>query len=473
MRLLKSIFTFIYMMVAGAAAGQSPVYFCSGNWNPPASWNQGSAVLMGSVANTHIQTGPATAVGNCYFRFYSATSGGINYAPGGNNDSLMPVDTPFNLTVSGGFGKSFYIVTQDTTDNYIFKTTGYGAPGNARAAVIRVQGPVQYVTGLVQNPAGNVYANQDVTVTATISDTFSAGQGVYLRYTADGWNSSAVIPMSGSGVTYAAVIPGAANTTNADINYYVFTSGSGITIAPGDADLMTINLYNNNFYNFSYVPQCIFQLDNTQFELVETDKARYAPGDSVKFTALFNSATADDSLRIIYLYWGDTVGVAAFAANGITRALWSWFPPTSDYRGYMADVELVQNGGVIDSTSIAIDVSSDWNKFPRYGFLSAYPQIDSGYAQTIFTVLNRYHLNGLQFYDVNHKHDIPLAGTVAQPDSEWNDIANRSTYLTTVQTYIGMAHSCNMKAMNYNLIYGAYANSEAGRWRIAAMGNLL
>jgi dextranase len=224
---------------------------------------------------------------------------------------------------------------------------------------------------------------------------------------------------------------------------------------------MTINLYNNNFNNFHYVVQCPFVLEDPLFEMIETDKSSYTPGDSVKFKAIFNNNITADSLLITYIHCSDTIGNLALPISNTKQTSWSWLPPVVDYTGYLADIRLIQNGNLIDSASIAIDVSSDWNRFPRYGFLSAYSQTDSTGANLLFSSLNRYHLNGLQFYDVNHKHDIPLAGTVAQPDSVWNDIANRNTYLATVQNYINLAHKHNMMAMNYNLIYGAYANSEA------------
>ena len=103
-----------------------------------------------------------------------------------------------------------------------------------------VQGPIQSIAGVSRYPAGNVYAGQDVTIYATISDTFSTGQSAYLRYSLDGWNTSTVTEMTGTGTLYSAVIPGAVNTTGATPNYYVFTSGSGISITQNDADLMTI-----------------------------------------------------------------------------------------------------------------------------------------------------------------------------------------------------------------------------------------
>ncbi|RYD88091.1 MAG: cycloisomaltooligosaccharide glucanotransferase, partial [Sphingobacteriales bacterium] len=64
-------------------------------------------------------------------------------------------------------------------------------------------------------------------------------------------------------------------------------------------------------------------------------------------------------------------------------------------------------------------------------------------------------INGLQFYDWHYEHHQPLAGTVDKPDTIWKDIANRPIYFNTVQNYITAAHKHGMKAMFYNLVYGA------------------
>jgi|GEM_PF-367000 dextranase len=464
--LLQTAVCIIFIAISATAFTQNPIFFSSGNFNPPNSWTQGNAVRMGSTANTNIQTDTATAVGSCYFRFFSAQSGGVNYAPAGDTDALIPLDTPFAMQVEGNAYKAYYFTTENLTDNYVFKSTGTGSPGNARAAVIRVQGPIQSITALSRFPGGNVYAGQDVNVYATISDTCSPGQGAYLRFTTNNWSSSTVTPMTGTGTQYYATIPGSNITTGTILNYYAFTSGDSLTISPLDVDLMTINLFNNNFANFTFVPQCPLTLPNPKFSLVETDKARYNPGDSVfirvTFTDTITTGSFDTAatafLRVAVCHLDSVIERASFPINNVINYSFSFHPPVTDFTGYMVELGFFQMQDT-DFTSIAIDVSSTWNRFPRYGFISAYPQTDMNDQQLLFNSLNRYHLNGLQFYDVNHEHNKPLAGSVANPDTVWNDIANRPTYLSTVLAYINLAHGCNMKAMDYNLLYGAYTNT--------------
>ena len=74
--------------------------------------------------------------------------------------------------------------------------------------------------------------------------------------------------------------------------------------------------------------------------------------------------------------------------------------------------------------------------------------------------LNRYHLNGLQFYDWHNKHHQPLPINAGLPASSWRDIINRNIYFSTVERYIVSAHKRNMKAMFYNLIYGVWNDAE-------------
>ncbi|MBK7635781.1 MAG: hypothetical protein IPJ13_16990 [Saprospiraceae bacterium] len=56
--------------------------------------------------------------------------------------------------------------------------------------------------------------------------------------------------MTGSNSTYTASIP--AQISGTVVKYYVFTSGSGLTIGHGDADFYSINGNNNNGANYQY-----------------------------------------------------------------------------------------------------------------------------------------------------------------------------------------------------------------------------
>jgi dextranase len=93
-----------------------------------------------------------------------------------------------------------------------------------------------------------------------------------------------------------------------------------------------------------------------------------------------------------------------------------------------------------------------------YGYLSRYPSQSATASSNEVAWLYQYHVNYVQFYDWQWRHHWPLAGTVASPAASWGDIANRTIYGQTVNDFIAACHGYGMKAMSYNLLYGAYAN---------------
>lgn len=187
---------------------------------------------------------------------------------------------------------------------------------------------------------------------------------------------------------------------------------------------------------------------------VTTDKAAYYPGDEVTFMTDNSSFPASVKVRYKYLN-------SVLAESSVTTSTWKWKTPTTDYRGYLAEVYSTSGSAETIHSAIAVDVSSDWKKFPRYGFLSKFPQLNDAEINGVINNLNRFHINGLQFYDWQNKHHNPLPVTGSTPATMWKDIINRDIYFGTVQKYISAAHNRNMKAMFYNLIYGAWDNAEA------------
>lgn len=182
-----------------------------------------------------------------------------------------------------------------------------------------------------------------------------------------------------------------------------------------------------------------------------TDKAIYKPGETVRF-ALKDAPKSNVKVR--YSYLGSVI-----KEETLSTKEWTWTPPSEDYRGYMVDVYETVDGKEKIHANIAIDVSSDWAKFPRYGFLSDYGKMSDKEIKTVIETLNRYHINGIQFYDWMYDHQRPLAGTVENPASSWLDLIGRTNYKSTVENYITAAHDKGMKAMFYNLAFGALKNA--------------
>lgn len=194
-------------------------------------------------------------------------------------------------------------------------------------------------------------------------------------------------------------------------------------------------------------------------EELSTDKAAYEPGEDVQFYLKLKERAFGGRFHIRYLHMDRVIEEERLEAEG-DQLTWSWRPPGDEGRGYLAEVFYEQDGKTADQMNIAVDVSSDWGKFPRYGYLADFPAMNQGEMSRVIERLNRFHINGIQFYDWQNKHQDPIPFEDGKPMAEWKDIAGRSVSFSTVKSYIDLSHKRGMKAMNYNLLYGAYADTE-------------
>jgi dextranase len=195
-------------------------------------------------------------------------------------------------------------------------------------------------------------------------------------------------------------------------------------------------------------------------------KARFAPSDPVELVVEL-AGEADGTEQVSATIWrlGLAVGQCEplHLAHGASHT--QTLPcalPHEDFQGYLVTVQLSGAGNrVLAERQTAIDISSDWKRFPRYGYLAHYNAGEGTDPQSWIADLNRFHINGLQFYDFQYRHDRPLAGTVAHPASGWKDIAGRSVDATMVRELIDQAHHYNMMAMAYNASYSSYDDALA------------
>jgi dextranase len=180
---------------------------------------------------------------------------------------------------------------------------------------------------------------------------------------------------------------------------------------------------------------------------MNTDKARYLPGETVTLTV---AHVPEGKVIVCYKHLSKEIGT-----HSLTSRSWNWKPPADDFKGYMA--EAADESGTILGT-VGIDVSSDWKKFPRYGFLSKYGAEQK--AEQVIAHLNRYHITGLQFYDWLYQHHKPLAGTPESPMNHWTDIFRRPACRTTTDEYLAAARKYGMVSMMYNLCFGVWKNAD-------------
>jgi len=212
-------------------------------------------------------------------------------------------------------------------------------------------------------------------------------------------------------------------------------------------------------------------MSNAQrIQSLTSDKSCYSPGDTVYFSLSLSEFDNGDFIQVKTYHLATTID--SFILPVTTSIIqWNWQAPADDFKGYLAVIKLIDTDGLpLDQTSIAVDVSSNWYRYPRYGFLSEYSFMQPNDQASIIDQLVRFHINGLQFYDWQWKHHRPLCGTVSNPAYNWNDIANRKNYRDTIIRYITLSHQRNIKALAYNLIYGAYENASddgvQNSWRL-------
>lgn len=200
--------------------------------------------------------------------------------------------------------------------------------------------------------------------------------------------------------------------------------------------------------------------DGDVLGFVTTDKSRYEAGESVKYSLEMSGGEGEGTLVVRYKQLDELVEEQEIEWDGSSKVNWEWQAPEADFTGYMTEIYLKQDSEIVDHTNIAVDVSSDWSKFPRYGYLADYMTMDPAEQETVIERLNRFRINGIQFYDWQWKHHIPLKLEDGQPATKWLEIANREVSYETVKRYIDLAHDKNMMAMNYNLLFGAYEDAE-------------
>jgi dextranase len=119
-----------------------------------------------------------------------------------------------------------------------------------------------------------------------------------------------------------------------------------------------------------------------------------------------------------------------------------WTPPPDTKRGYRLRIETVNQ-----THWTAFDVLNHWTDNPRYGYLFDFSPQRKNYD---FSWLLAHHVNGLQFYDWQYRHD-----TLLPPSREYDDPLQRRLSLDSVERLIDVAHRHNIAAMPYTAIYAA------------------
>ena len=215
---------------------------------------------------------------------------------------------------------------------------------------------------------------------------------------------------------------------------------------------------------------------------LSTDKACYAPGSTVTFTA-DGDLPSGKEVYVRYRHNNTFIEKHTF-----TSKTWTWTAPDTDYMGYMVDLYYMEWKGDIGTEhiigAIAVDVSSDWKRFPRYGFVAEFDNYSGSIDKNAnieaeMKYLNRLHINGVQFQDWHWKHHKPVKFENNEFVKWYQDVSNRWIGTEYVKKYIEVQHRYGMKSIFYNLCFGAlkeyekdYVSSDWGLYKKDGNGNL-
>lgn len=196
-------------------------------------------------------------------------------------------------------------------------------------------------------------------------------------------------------------------------------------------------------------------------ERVYTDLAMYDPDSTVTISVEISNSSqsswsGDVDLSIYHLeseVYNDSESVQ-IAGQSDDEVTFTWTTPNDNFKGYFVEVTANDTAGYS-----AIDVSTDWTKYPRYGFFSEYTEAQTyaEAAERVSQTIQNYHTNAFQLYDWMWRHD-----TFIQRDEHdeiepiWEDWSGKLIYWETVQNLIQAIQDQNAAAMPYTMSYAAY-----------------
>jgi len=196
-----------------------------------------------------------------------------------------------------------------------------------------------------------------------------------------------------------------------------------------------------------------------QIRSISLSKSFYHPGEEVTFLFEIDSqqiGTAELLIQVQHL--AESPQLLRFHVQlkaGSHPLEINWQPPSKP-AGYAVKAGLLAaDGSFLSEANLCFDVLNDWTDYPRYGYLTDFSPLRSDLRATI-AELARYHVNGLQFYDWQYRHDQLLA-----PTRDYIDPLGRAMSLDTVERLVQAAADYGMAAMPYLAVYAA----SAAYWR--------
>ncbi|UJF36411.1 S-layer homology domain-containing protein [Paenibacillus hexagrammi] len=158
----------------------------------------------------------------------------------------------------------------------------------------------------------------------------------------------------------------------------------------------------------------------------------------------------------------------------------NWQPPATDFRGYLVKAYIEGKPDAFQTS--ALDVSSDWTHFPRYGYTTEFPKETAAQSEEKIKQLSQdYFLNGYQFYDWMWRHDVSVYSQTYEEDgrlkpvvneqgqfvtapmnenTSYLDLLGRPLFPLSVKQQIEASHKYGSAAMAYQMNYAAREHYE-------------
>lgn len=205
------------------------------------------------------------------------------------------------------------------------------------------------------------------------------------------------------------------------------------------------------------------------FTDIYTDKSYYAPGAAATVTCEIKNPQASQLSGTLELRLTKDGQVTAtktaslsLGGNGTISKKLSFTLPQTDLVGYAVEAYIFDTADTLkDADMTAIDCSSDWRVYPRFGFVAGDMNARTKeQSRAIIAELNKHHINTLYFQDMMDTHDTPLAGSVQNPASSYQTLAKATIQRQTLLDMLAVSREMNMKSFAYNLMFGAYSDCE-------------
>ncbi|MDQ0901246.1 glycoside hydrolase family 66 protein [Paenibacillus sp. V4I7] len=217
----------------------------------------------------------------------------------------------------------------------------------------------------------------------------------------------------------------------------------------------------------------------TPIQNITVGQARYNPSEEAVFHVQVDQSTPwSGNLQVEFYQLNRLVGTKTVAVSqGAASVDATWTPPTADFQGYLVKAYVEGHPGAYKTA--ALDVSSDWTHFPRYGYVTEFPQETAEQSDAKLKQLStEYYLNGYQFYDWMWRHDVSVyskVGSDGKPlkdeqgnfiteniaaDSSYTDLLGRHLYPKSIMQEVTAAQKYGSAAMAYEMNYAAREKYE-------------